>query len=82
MGIESELREETEKWLERIKKAFSSVKASNRNERYIENVKAYIADSEYFLEKGDLIRAFEAVIWAWAWLEIGKEIGVVKEGSK
>ncbi|HDD46281.1 MAG TPA: DUF357 domain-containing protein [Candidatus Aenigmarchaeota archaeon] len=80
--MESELREETEKWLERIKKAFSSVKASNRNERYIENVKAYIADSEYFLGKGDLIRAFEAVIWAWAWLEIGKEIGVVKEGSK
>jgi hypothetical protein len=23
------------------------------------------------MDKGDLIRAFESVIWAWAWMEIG-----------
>jgi len=36
----------------------------------LKNIDAYLSDSKYFLEKNDLIRAFEAVIWAWAWMEI------------
>jgi hypothetical protein len=32
-----------------------------------------------FLEKGDLIRAFEAVIWAWAWMEIGLQKGLLRQ---
>jgi len=29
------------------------------------------------LEKDDLIRAFEAIIWAWAWMEIGLQKGIL-----
>ncbi|MCK5234032.1 MAG: DUF357 domain-containing protein, partial [Candidatus Aenigmarchaeota archaeon] len=36
-------------------------------------------DTNHFLEKKDYVRAFEAVVWAWAWLEIGKEVGAIKE---
>jgi hypothetical protein len=30
------------------------------------------------MEKGDLIRAFESVIWAWAWMEIGLNMKLLK----
>ncbi|MGB3943369.1 MAG: DUF357 domain-containing protein, partial [Methanothrix sp.] len=36
-----------------------------------------LSDSRHFSEKGDPIRAFEAVIWAWAWIEIGLEVGIL-----
>lgn len=67
---------ETEKWLERIKRRVSWIEG---DKRFLENIKAYINDSEYFIGKSDYIRAFECVIWAWAWLEIGLEIGRLYE---
>ena len=76
--IAEELRNETLKWLERIKSRVKNVKAVNRNgEEFLRNIRAYISDSEYFLDKGDLVRAFECVVWAWAWLEIGLNIGIL-----
>ncbi len=79
-NLEIDLRAETLKWLERAEILFLEVSG---NEQFIDNISAYISDSKYFLENGDLIRAFEAVIWAWAWMEIGIEIGVlIKSRSK
>jgi hypothetical protein len=69
-SLEQDLRAETKKWLERAEELFCKVSG---DEHILENVSAYIRDSHYFLEKGDLIRAFEAVVWAWAWMEIGLE---------
>jgi len=43
----------------------------------LENIRAYIKDAEYFLKQEMLIEAFEAVIWAWAWLEIGERYGML-----
>ena len=78
--IEEELRKETVKWLDRIKVRIRSIRASNKKgEEFLRNINAYISDSEYFLEKEDLIRAFECVVWAWAWLEIGLDIGILSE---
>ena len=48
------------------------------DEDFVRNIKAYISDARHFLGKKDLIRAYEAVIWAWAWYEIGRDIGKVK----
>ena len=72
MSVEDELRRETLKWLERIEKI-----DFDGDKDFVENVRAYISDSKYFLEKKDLIRAFECIVWAWAWLEIGKRYGFV-----
>jgi hypothetical protein len=47
-------------------------------EEFIENINAYLSDARYFLMKNDLIRAFEAVVWAWAWLEIGERTGLIR----
>ena len=74
--LADDLRSETMKWLERAEGLFAKLSGE---ESFLENISAYITDSKYFLEKGDLIRAFEAVIWAWAWMEIGLEINKLKD---
>lgn len=73
MNVEDELRNETLKWLERIEAL-----EFDGDMRFVENINAYISDSHYFLEKGDLVRAFECVVWAWAWLEIGRDFGFLE----
>jgi len=78
--MEEELRKETEKWLQKIKvEREKIVLVDSSREAFIKNIDAYISDSEHFLANSDLIRAFEAVIWAWSYLEIGKELGILKE---
>ena len=75
--IEAELRNETIKWLQRAEQQFASINPNDR--RFAENIAAYLSDSRHFLDKGDMIRAFEAVIWAWAWMEIGQEMGLLNK---
>ena len=78
MSLEDDLRRETEKWLLRAQEAMDAVSAQGvGGARFSANIEAYISDSRYFLEKGDLIRAFEAVIWAWAWIEISQDLGIL-----
>ncbi len=75
--LEDELRMETEKWLAKIEKREPMLLDKGKKEM-LENVYAYVSDTKHFLGKGDLMRAFEAVIWAWAWLEIMEELKVIK----
>jgi len=75
-NLAEDLRAETLKWLDRAAGLFKNLSG---DDRFIENISAYLSDSKYFLEKGDLIRAFEAVVWAWAWMEIGLEMGLLSE---
>jgi hypothetical protein len=78
MGLEGELRKEIEKWTGKIGKEIGNVKPKGKeSERFLSNIKAYVKDSEYFLEKGDLVRSFEAIVWAWSWIEILKELEVL-----
>lgn len=74
MSLEEELRKETRKWLERLEDRLKDI---DGDKRFVDNIKAYTMDCRYFLEKSDLIRAFECVIWAWAWFEIGLEVGKI-----
>jgi hypothetical protein len=75
-GLEKDLLSETLKWQGKAEDLFAKVCGDGQ---FLENISAYIADSRYFLEKNDLIRAFEAVIWAWAWMEIGLLKGILQE---
>ncbi len=78
MGLENSLVKEIDKWTERIEKEMKKVKPKNHDQKhFLSNINAYIKDSKYFLEKNDLIRSFEAIVWAWAWLQILKEIGIL-----
>jgi uncharacterized protein len=76
--LEEDLRAETVKWQKKAQDLYEKVSG---NREFQENVFAYIRDCQYFLEKGDLIRAFEAVIWAWAWMEIGLANGLLQQNE-
>ena len=76
--LEEDLRIETVKWQKKAEDLYEKVSGDGD---FRENVSAYIRDCQYFLEKGDLIRAFEAVIWAWAWMEIGLEKGLLQQSE-
>lgn len=80
--LENELRSETLKWLQRIEEEIEKIHVNGDKDEsgkeFFENIKAYVNDTYYFLEKNDLIRAFECVVWAWAWLEIGLRLGLLK----
>lgn len=75
---EQRLREETAKWRERLAERLETVEAEGEDGAMIlENARAYLADADHFEEGGDMVRAFEAVVWGWSWLEIGEELGVL-----
>lgn len=77
--IEEELRSETLKWLERLESEKQHIRTINdKGQEFLVNIEAYISDSQYFLDKEDLVRAFECVVWAWAWLEIGLKIDLFR----
>lgn len=79
MGIEADLRMEIEKWAKRIEEEIENVKLKDEGRKdLLANVNAYVKDSGYFLRKGDLIRSFEAIIWAWSWIDILKELGMLE----
>jgi len=77
--LEERLRREIEKWSRRLDRSLrGTIATCERGREMLENARAYASDSKHFLDKGDLIRAFECLVWAWAWLEIGKELDLLK----
>ena len=54
------------------------VKETEENKNYIKNIRAYISDCKHFSSEGKLVLAFEAVIWAWAWLQILQELSIIQ----
>lgn len=78
MTIEVELAEEIQKWSNKLDKALSATATlDKRGEDLLQNIRAYREDSRHFLER-DPIKSFECLIWAWALLEIGRELGHLK----
>lgn len=51
--------------------------ADEEGDRFLENIRAYRSDCDHFEREGDLVRSFEAIVWAWAWLEIGADVGAI-----
>ena len=79
MDLENNLKFEIDKWAKRIEAKMKDIKViDKKNENFLTNIRAYIKDSKYFLEKGDLVRSFEAIVWAWSWLEILKELKILE----
>ena len=83
MDTEQELKTQTRKWLARIESEIRGTRPlDKRGEPLLKNIRAYIKDSGYFIKKGDWVRAFEAVIWAWSWLSIARELKLLKTANK
>lgn len=78
--MEEELMAEIRKWTDKIAEERKNiVLADNDRKDFLKNIDAYISDSAYFLEQGKLIESFEALIWSWAYVTIGKDMGILKE---
>jgi hypothetical protein len=72
-------REEIEKWLTKLKKELATTQAMNeKGKEFLKNINAYVYDSEHFLKNGDYILSFEAVLWSWSYLTIGKDLELLK----
>jgi len=77
-----DLKKETEKWLAKLEKERASLRVVSEMKevpKAVKNMDAYIKDTRHFMEKGDLVRAFEAVIYAWGILETLERLGLVEK---
>ncbi len=81
-NLEKNLKEEIKKWMSRLEKNIDDAKALNqKGVEFLTNIKAYQSDSLHFYKKEDLIRSFEALIWAWAYIEIGRDVGILSKSD-
>ena len=82
MKTEKILEKETLKWLERLEAKTKNIKLIDVKGAWaLENIKAYISDSKYFHKKGDLVRAFEAIVYAYGIYETALHSNlIVNEG--
>ncbi|MBA7502002.1 hypothetical protein ES706_00578 [subsurface metagenome] len=82
MSLEDDLTEEIKKWATKLDDALRTAKTQNdHGDKMLSNIRAYRKDSEHFLERGDLIKSFECLIWAWAILELCKGLGLFRTDS-
>ncbi|KHO47731.1 MAG: hypothetical protein QT00_C0002G0391 [archaeon GW2011_AR5] len=80
--IEKDLARETEKWLKKAAAKRKKVRLIDKSKsEMLKNIDAYVSDTKHFAKKGDMIRAFEAIVWAWAWMEILEELEIVKTSA-
>ena len=78
MNTEEQLKKEIKKWMNKLQESLDSTKAlGQKGVEFLTNIKAYQSDSLHFYEKKDYVRSFEALIWAWAYIEIGKDVGLL-----
>lgn len=77
--MEKDMREEIREMTEKIESLVERIEVvDNRGIEMLTNMKAYISDSKHFLHAKNLIKSFEAIVWAWAILEICEELDVFK----
>jgi hypothetical protein len=73
------MRDEIRKMTEKIEPLIKGIEIRDeKGEEMLTNMKAYISDSKHFLKNGNEVKSFEAIVWAWAILEICEELGVFK----
>jgi hypothetical protein len=79
------LEKETRKWLEKLESEVSGIIITGRVQDIdssVENIHAYMSDCRHFLDREDLVNAFEAVIYAWGIYETLLRIGAVTTGKE
>lgn len=80
--LSEELQQEIEKWTRRLDEKLPKLTPKNKpGEEILKNANAYRQDSNHFLENDDLIKSFESLVWAWALIETGEDLGHLKSSS-
>jgi hypothetical protein len=76
-------QEKLNKYFSVTKKALKKAEASgnrtsldSEREDFLDMIKRYISDADYFAEKGDKVNAFAALNYAHGWLDAGARLGI------
>ncbi len=77
--LKNDLEQEIEKWNEKLDGKLPDVEPVEEDgEELLENALAYREDSKHFYEEEKLIESFESLVWAWAFIEIGERLDLLK----
>jgi len=69
--------EDIDKWTNQLESALEKIDIFDEKAVEIHsNMKAYIEDSKFFKEKGDVVRSFEAIVFASAIFDTCMQLGV------
>lgn len=72
-----ELRELAEKEIGKMEEVIEAVEImDDKGKDVLDLAKTYFNDSKHFLDKEDFIRAFEAVVISWAYIDAGLHLKV------
>lgn len=66
----------TKKALEKAKKSKCKKGLEKQKKDFLVMIEAYVSDSEYFLNKKDLVNSFAAINYAHGWLDAGARLGI------
>jgi len=82
---EEELEKETVKWLSKLEEEWPSAKPTGLLGKeaiasVTENVEAYMKDCRHFMQKGDWVHAFEAIVYAWGIFDAATRMHALVKG--
>ncbi|MFH7903765.1 MAG: DUF357 domain-containing protein [Candidatus Aenigmatarchaeota archaeon] len=84
MKEKEDLKEIAKEEIEKMEKVFKNLKIIENSE-VIDLAKRYFEDAKYFFEKEDYIRAFEAIVISWSYVDAClhfKKVEIPKELQK
>jgi len=77
----SEIKEMARKEIEKMQEVFENLEILENNE-VIDLAKRYFEDAKYFFEKENYIKAFEAIVISWAYIDACLHFKKVKVPEK
>lgn len=84
-SVNEGLPKKLENYLELTSRALQKVKIAEKRAKEAEDIldlaQRYFNDAKYFKDKGDIISAYGAVVYAHAFLDVGARLGIFDVGS-
>ena len=79
--LSEDIQKETQKMCIKLENEIKHVSFDSSNndvKNEVTNLKAYISDCKHFMEKNDLVKAFEAIVFAWGIFEALSNLHLIK----
>ena len=78
--MDDDLKDRTEKEISMMETVFKSLSVKDSDNKlspeFFDMSSNYFNDSKFFMEKKDYIRAFEAIVISWAYIDAGLKAGL------
>ena len=78
-----EIKELAKKEIEKVEEIIRNVKLKDNNALEVYNLAlSYLSDAKHFFKREDFIRAFEAIVISWAYLDACLHFGFIEIPEK